>query len=709
MARATRSSTQHESSSSKKRKRSADSIQLPPAKQFRPEPALADSPINKEYAQKILDVLEMIDTQGLLDRVFPVTEHSTSLSLRSLLEQFNQHPLKVLRSAVQHLFPISSLPRASLSPTALQQLRFCNLALSLLHQASRHTVPVPLSLTSILPTDHEIEQDSPTHPVSRRKYALLQHLPTGDYWTSLNSDAALSTALRDLPTANAELVAILPTPLETSSKHVPSLGSYKPSKPLAPFKPLPPQRRVTTCQFLDYGIWASFAPAFDHDAQVVGPSELGELIYSWEQRRTDRIALWQETREGTGTIEEVLPEPSPPQDLDAQLEELLPPDEVKGIKAALGSLQLENAVQELLERNRRALLRLEELQRLRLMADGGESSTATEGSEEWDTAQGILDSLAVLASLRPRAVPLDPALQDEATSPNSIMPPPSVLHKLHRTLALEPSSGWYGTLPPTRTTALRDDTTIKVRSGMTLPTPTVTTTTTAITATPIPVTIAPVTMTTTSFAGYAYQYGSGTPQPQPAQQQQQQQPYRPSSGTPVQAAATTTYTPYKPPYYQYTPTPQQGVQQQSYYGQQQQGYTAAAYSGWYNAYAGGVNLAVNMNPTTVAASGSGSAGRGTPQPQTQTQTTAVIPTANAGAAPTTYGAFFGGTPPPPAPTGGGPLKTPAVANTVSYAGAQGSGAGAVPTLPIHLRTGQQLQQPLQQGSYYGAYQPPVAR
>lgn len=59
MARATRSSTQHESSSSKKRKRSADSIQLPPAKQFRPEPALADSPINKEYAQKILDVLEM--------------------------------------------------------------------------------------------------------------------------------------------------------------------------------------------------------------------------------------------------------------------------------------------------------------------------------------------------------------------------------------------------------------------------------------------------------------------------------------------------------------------------------------------------------------------------------------------------------------------------------------------------------------------------
>jgi hypothetical protein len=67
------------------------------------------------------------------------------------------------------------------------------------------------------------------------------------------------------------------------------------------------------------------------------------------------------------------------------LEELLPPDEVKNIKAALGSLEMENAVQELLERNRRALIRLEELQRQRLIADGGRISTAAEGSEEWDT------------------------------------------------------------------------------------------------------------------------------------------------------------------------------------------------------------------------------------------------------------------------------------------------------------------------------------
>ena len=123
-----------------------------------------------------------------------------------------------------------------------------------------------------------------------------------------------------------------------------------------------------------------------------------------------------------------------------------------------------------------------------------------------------------------------------------------------------------------------------------------------------------------------------------------------------------------------------------------------------------------MTPVTVAQSGSGSAGRGTPQPpaqQAQAQAQApTIPAANAGVVangPTTYGAFFGATQGSPALGGGsGAIKTPAVANTVSYAGAQ-VGGGAVPTLPVHMRSGQHFQQPLQQGSYYGAYQPPVAR
>jgi hypothetical protein len=112
----------------------------------------------------------------------------------------------------------------------------------------------------------------------------------------------------------------------------------------------------------------------------VGPRELAQVINGWAERRKGRIALWREE-----TIEEALPAASTSQDVDAELDELLPPDEVQNIKAALGSLQLENAVQELLERNRRALIRLEELQRLRLIADGGGSGVAEQGSEELDT------------------------------------------------------------------------------------------------------------------------------------------------------------------------------------------------------------------------------------------------------------------------------------------------------------------------------------
>lgn len=65
-----------------------------------------------------------------------------------------------------------------------------------------------------------------------------------------------------------------------------------------------------------------------------------------------------------------------------------------------------------------------------------------------------MESFAILASLRPR------------TSNNeSIVPPPSLLRRLHQTLPLDSSPGWYGTLPSTRTTALRDDTTVHLKSG----------------------------------------------------------------------------------------------------------------------------------------------------------------------------------------------------------------------------------------------------
>lgn len=270
-----------------------------------------------------------------------------------------------------------------------------------------------------------------------------------------------------------------------------------------------------------------------------------------------------------------------------------------------------------------------------------------------------MDTLSVLASLRP---------QTSTENAHSIIPPGPVLQKLQRTLAKQPTQGWYGTLPPTKTTALRDDATVKVRPGG------VTSVVASTNAAAVPTTPGP----TTPYAGYSYTYG--------------QQQYRPS---PTAAS----YTPYKSSqYYQspYLTTATQG--QQSYYGQQAYGAGAsgqqpyAAYSAWYSQY-----NAPTPNPSSIAASGS-SSGRGTPQP-----------VGSVGTAVSSYGSFFAaaGTPPP------GTTRSPAVANTVlAKSGASGAAAwGAYapgqssPVTPFssHLRSTQGYQAQTPQTAYQGAY------
>ncbi|KAG5654292.1 hypothetical protein H0H81_005141 [Sphagnurus paluster] len=670
MARATRT----------KRKRDDDdddgrSPKLSKRDDDHPPPTLAT-----DDADAILAVLDMTDTQGLLDRVFPVSGQSSSASLRALLAA--AEPLAVLRHAVQQLLPISSAPRAAPSATAVQQHRFCRLALSLLDQASTHHVD--LTLQSILP--------APPRPAEPRplKYALVQHLPQQDYWTSLNADSSVIDALKTLPTAHAELVAILPTPAPaTTKKPVPTLAAYAPSRLFPSVKPLPAQRSVSTGAFLDYGPYTSFAPSFDHAGEVVPRHQLGFVLYAAHHKRRRRQAALAEAREGRGSIHD-LPETDsqPDTDVDQALAELLPPEAAAAVKSTLASLELESAVHELLARNRRALVRLEQLQITRLAAEG-EHSTAEEGSEEWDlgtspracflsadppadmtaipppAAQGIMDTLAVLASLRPRAA----HAESKDSNPTSILPPPGILHKLHRTLALAPTPGWYGTLPAstqtTRPAALRDDTTVKKsRSAPAAATPAPTTAATAVpVTTPAPAAAVPTTISTPvtmPYSGYTYAYGQ-------AQAQAQAQAYKPTATATTNgtAQAQTQYAAYTPQYYAYAPPAQQAggapgvVQQQSYYGAgavQQQGYAAAAYSGWYNAY----------QQQQQQAQAQGGSGHATPQPQTP-------------APATTYGSFFGGA-----------ARTPAVANTVyapqvqAQAQQPGVGAGVGP-MPPHLR------------------------
>ncbi|KAK0208880.1 hypothetical protein DFS33DRAFT_1306171 [Desarmillaria ectypa] len=704
MARATRSSattdrlddavtsTQLAATSSaaalKKRKRrsnSPESDAQPAAKQSRTEhsekeqtplsspPSLKDvgeMPLRSEDTAKILDVLEMTDTQGLLDRLFPLpndpsSSSNPSYSLRFLLQNSPHHPLSLLRSAIHSLFPISSKSRARSSSPASRQIQFCNLALSLLDEASTRSVQFPLESESIFPADAEPLQDelpvtSPSVHQPPRRYALVQHLPQGDYWSSLNSTLPIPSSgdtreLKDLPTGYAELVSIFPYQYPLTRTTPPSLGSYHKKVIPSQKQKMPMQRRATKGNFLDYGVWGSFAPTFELEYAEVGRHQLGQVYYGQEMRRKaaeerrNKLLLaakrmYQEDH-AMDEVEEIKESGVVAIDVESELKDILPPEEVENVKDALNSLQMQSSVEELLEQNRKALNRLEELQLSRLQKEDGGTSVAEEGSEEWETAQSILDSLSVLASLRPHASDCEPS---------TIMPAAEIFHSLQRTLPLTGSAGWNGTLPAAQAVALRDDSTIRYRAGATASVPA---TTTPVPAAPTP---APATTVTpsTSFSGFNYQYAA----PQQGQ-------YR----APATAAYTATYRPGSAtPYYpssQYQ-QPAQGGQNayysaQAYAAIQATGHQPYAYTGWFSSFqpnAGGIT-----------------SGRGTPQPAT-----------SAAPMPSTYGSFFAAThtgtaaaTPPP--------RTPAVANTVVGAKQAQWAAGYAqqpPMLPLHMRTPQ---------------------
>ncbi|KAF9040384.1 hypothetical protein BDZ89DRAFT_1156600 [Hymenopellis radicata] len=553
MARATRSAVTTDNSdqhtvddtdnvaATKKRKRRSQSIDDEHAsKQSRtdddpmssppPHTALqnaADVPLNPEYASKILVILEAADQQALLDRVVPLvadpssSSSNASQSLRTLLQNSPHHPLSKLKIAVENLFPPPSQSRL---PHASKQTQFCRLALSLLEEASFHSVPFPLDRVTAIPddldgiTDDSHQASASTSPAQPpRKYALVQHLPQGDYWTSLSSSLPPSSSNNppDLSTGFSELVAVFPYPYPSTSE-VPSLGSYH--KVIKSYPSPCEQRKVTTGSFLDYGPWASFAPTFELEDSDVGRIELGQLCYdrAMRKRAAEEKRKHMSLRAARRMDREELPmdslEASPSDRAPSiDLDGLLSPDDVKNLKSVLDDAEVLRAVEELLERNRKALLRLQELQTARLGKEDGGSSVVEQDSEEWEIAQSILDSLTLLASLRPRA---------SSDDKSAIIPSPAALHALQRTLPLQNTPGWHGTLPPTQTIAIRDDSTVKVRAGATpapAPTPAVST---------VPVTPSPI-APTGSFASYNYNYN--TPQPQTQ--------YR-STGTPVQATAT---------------------------------------------------------------------------------------------------------------------------------------------------------------------------
>ena|SRR5882762_749524 len=243
-------------------------------------------------------------------------------------------------------------------------------------------------------------------------------------------------------------------------------------------------------------------------------------------------------------------------------------------------------------------------------------------------AQGISNSLTVLASLRPRS--------SKATAETPpLIPSTQVLRKLHFTLPIAPTQGWFGTLPPTRTSALRDDTTIRIKSGTVIPhtEPSV----------PVAASIATANTTPAPLPSYPYPgYSAGQPHrgTYPQQQYKPGQTYL-SGAQQGQAPAAA----------------QAGAA--PYYPNQQYGQGQYQYSPYYYAQGQAANTGANSN------------GRGTPQP--------------AATATTSYGGGYYNNYIPPQPA------QRAVANTVTATTAtgkpyqQGANGQAPPTLPAHLK------------------------
>ena len=593
-----------------------------------PPPTISETYLDSDLAHQILETLEMyangtnhvplrfqltaisrLDTQGLLDRVFPLSEDhpESSCSLRTLLQDSQSYSLHALRVrtipafesshltksfaqvAIQRLYPISLNSRSSPNTPSAQQLRFCNLALSLLDQASQLNPCIPLDTGDVLTADRP---ESSAAATTRHKYALMQKLPSGEWWTSLNSDIiSQGTDLKGLSTGHAELVSIFPAPSSSSLPPEPrTLKHYTSNRtPSGTSTPVPPKHRyVSRGSFLDYGPYSSFAPTFDQGGREVGRTVYGEVLWRERGNRLRLRALKKKQLAESNLPDAIMEEPSSikqgpssGEDWHETLKDFL---SISSLTSALDNLEVRDSVQELLERNAKALARLEEMQ-LRRYGDPLGFKPAEVGSEEWETgtysrsfqlyaclpsasAHAILDSLTLLMSLRPKSA-----------ASESLIPPLSVVRKVYRSLPLDPSPGYHGTLPPipaSRTTALRDDNTIHLKSGA------LAAIDPALTSTPsrpvVPAKVQPTNITAAPTPTHAHLHTPTVTMPTTL-------PYT------YPAASYQNTVPYASTYGTYTPT--QGSYYQSY------GSTTTGYSSWYGGAYGQVGTPGRGTPTPI--------------------------------------------------------------------------------------------------------------
>jgi hypothetical protein len=293
------------------------------------------------------------------------------------------------QAAIQHLYPISLNSRSPPNTPSAQQLHFCHLALSLLDQASLLNPCIPLDIENVLTADRP---ESSAAATARRKYALMQKLPSGEWWTSLNSDIiSQGTDLKNLSTGHAELVAIFPAPSSSSLPPEPrTLKHYTSSRtPSGTSTPVPPKHRyISRGSFLDYGPYSSFAPTFDQGGREIGRTVYGEVLWRERGNRLRLKALKKKQLAESSLHDVIMEEPGSTEqdssgsgDWHETLKDIL---SVSSLKSTLDDLEVRNSAQELLERNAKALARLEELQ-LRRYGDSSGLKLVEAGSEEWET------------------------------------------------------------------------------------------------------------------------------------------------------------------------------------------------------------------------------------------------------------------------------------------------------------------------------------
>ena len=281
--------------------------------------------------------------------------------------------------------------------------------MSLIEQASRRTLDgLSLKPEYILPPKAENDELEKDVGNARRKYALVQRLPSGDLWTSLDSDMVGPDAkpLSQLGTGHAELVAVLPS--SSSSKPIPTLGDLHTNKKIQTRYKAPTTRHVSCGSFLNYGPYASFAPAFDNDGADVGRLGVSDVLWRRHEKGKarekarilgDRLRAKLALRAAENTQVEEVAEADPAEVREAELrkeaekrrellQKLFPPDEA--VEEVLDTLECEENVGELLLRNAKALVRLQELQEERLRGVNGGSKDVEVVSEEWNLGESMV-------------------------------------------------------------------------------------------------------------------------------------------------------------------------------------------------------------------------------------------------------------------------------------------------------------------------------